>query len=82
MITVEYRGALAELCGRRTEQGAFATAAEVLRHVKQAYGAPAWKEAKKMLVTVDGTSILLLQTWKTRLHDGQTISFLPICGGG
>ena len=82
MTTIEYRGALTELCGRREEQGSFAAVADVLRHVKTAYGAKAYKEAKKMLITVDGTSILLLDKLKTRLQDGQKVSFLPICGGG
>lgn len=80
MITVEYRGPLAQLCGCRTEQGDFTTAGQVLRHVRQAHGAAAWREAKKMLVTVDGTSILLLRAWRTPLEDGQAVSFLPICG--
>jgi len=82
MITAEYRGELAALCSRRSEELDAANINDVLRHIKKTYGAETYKNAKRMLITVDGESILLLQAFKTKLSDGQRVSFLPICGGG
>lgn len=82
MITAEYRAEMTALCACRSEEIDAATVADVLRHIKRAYGAETYKSAKRMLITVDGESILLRKGFKTRLTDGQKVSFLPICGGG
>lgn len=82
MIKVEYRGELGEMCRRRLEELDVPNVAALLRHIKSAYGPAVYREAKKMLITVDGTSIALLKVYRTPLLDGQTVRFLPICGGG
>jgi molybdopterin converting factor small subunit len=81
-ITVTYRGALAELTGRKEETIPAASVRDVLTHVKTAYGAPTLKTAKTMLITVNGRSILHMKLYKTSLKAGDTVSFLPICAGG
>ena len=55
---------------------------DVLRHIKAAYGPGAEKKAKAMLVAVDGESVLLRRGFATPLHGGETVQFLPMCGGG
>ena len=81
-ILVQYRGALADLTGLEQEEITAGRVKEVLRHLKAAHGPAAAKRAKTLLVTVNQTSILLLQNWNTPLQEGDVVSFLPICGGG
>jgi len=82
LITVKYRAHLAKLTGIAAEQIEAVTVKDVLRHVKMRFGAEAGKQAKTMLVVVNGESILQLSHFKTVLADGDEVSFLPICGGG
>ena len=81
-ITVRYRDPLKELTGRDEEQLDLPAIKDVLKHVKRAYGSDAHKLAKSMLIAIDGDSILLRQAFATQLKDGETVQFLPICGGG
>ncbi|MBQ9979820.1 MAG: MoaD/ThiS family protein [Oscillospiraceae bacterium] len=82
MITVKYRGVLAELTGKLQEQIDAATVNDVMKYVKKTYSAAAYKEAKKLLIVINGDSILLHKGFKTPTSDGDTVSFLPVCGGG
>ena len=82
MINIEYRGELYDICSIRNEQIDVKNVSEALKYIGKKYGSPAKKEAKKMLIVIDGTSINMKQHYKTELLDGQTLSFLPICGGG
>lgn len=82
MITVRYRGRIPDLCGAREDNIEAATMRDVMRHIKTHYPKEVTAEAKKMLVTVNGESILLLKVYDTPLRDGDTVSFLPVCGGG
>jgi MoaD family protein len=81
-ITVKYRARLATLTNVAEEQIEAVTAKDVLQHIKTQYGAETEKKAKTMLIVVNGESILLLSRYKTALHDGDVVSFLPICCGG
>ena len=81
-ITVKYRGALSEMTGVSLEELQAETVGHVLRHIGKTWGKNAQKEAKRMIIAVNGRSILLLDNEKTALKDGDTVSFLPICGGG
>lgn len=81
-ITVKYRGDLAELTKISAESISANTVSDVLKYIKRSYGNDAHKSAKRMLITVNGKSILLLKNEKTALFDGDTVTFLPICGGG
>jgi len=81
-VTVKYRAHLATLTGTAMEQIGAATVKDVLRHIKTRFGAEAEKQAKVMLVVVNGESVLQLSHFKTALKDGDEVSFLPICGGG
>ena len=40
------------------------------------------REAKRMLIVINGESIQLRRGYKTALAEGDCLSFLPICGGG
>ena len=81
-ISVKYRGELAELTKISAESISADTVSDVLKHIKRTYGTEAHKAAKRMLIAVNGKSVLLLKNEKTALKDGDTVSFLPICGGG
>ena len=81
-IIVRYRDPLKELTGRDEDQMDVAAIKDVLKHVKSAYGAEAAKLAKSMLIAIDGDSILLRNGFATKLENGETVQFLPICGGG
>jgi len=81
-VTVKYRSHLAELTKTAVEPLEAAAVKDVLRHIKMQFGAEAEKEAKTMLIAVNGQSVLHLAHFKTALKDGDEVSFLPICGGG
>ena len=81
-IALVYRGALAEAIGVRNEQLEAATVSEVLSHIKSVYGKAVYKQAKSMLIVVNGRGILYKQVYATKLNDGDTVSFLPLAAGG
>jgi len=81
-ITVRYRDPLKELTRKDEDQLDVTAIKDVLRHVKSTYGAEAAKLAKSMLIAIDGDSILLRRGFATKLQEGETVQFLPICGGG
>ena len=82
LVNVKYRAQLAEITKTKVEQLEATIMKDVLRHIGKSYGKEAEKTAKSMLIAVNGESILHLKHFKTILHDGDEVSFLPICGGG
>ena len=82
LITVVYRGSLAEAVGCRDEQLEAATIADVLRHIKSSYGKTVYHAAKPMLIVVNGVSILQKKVYATALADNDVVSFLPLAAGG
>ena len=81
-VSVKYRAHLATLTKIAAEQITAATVKDVLSHIKTQFGTKATKQAKSMLIAVNGESILQRELFKTALQDGDEVSFLPICGGG
>ena len=81
-IEVTYRGALPELMGVSSEQVEAGTVSEVMAHIRKRYSKEAYREAKRMLIVINGESIQLSRGYKTALVEGDRLSFLPICGGG
>jgi len=81
-VTVKYRGALAALTKTAAEQIDAETVKDVLRHIKARFGKEGEKQAKAMIIAVNGESILQRTHFKTPLQSGDEISFFPICGGG
>jgi len=81
-VKIYYRAALAEMTGKTEETIGAATVRDVLAHIKKAYGAGAHQAAKRMLIAVDNDSILLHKGFDTKLADGMSVRFMPICGGG
>ena len=82
MVQLRYRGGLAEMTGKKTEDIDASSIAGVMSYIESQYGKTAMKQAKRMLITVSGTSIQLLNRFKTPLSDGDTVSFLPLAAGG
>lgn len=82
MITVCYRAPLQALTHTGAEQLPACRVSDVLRHIRKTHGREAEKLARSMLIVIDGESILLKQAFRTGVSDGQTLSFLPVCGGG
>ena len=81
-IKVRYRARLAQFTNTGEETLEAASVKDVLAHIKKSFGADAEKNAKAMIVAVNGQSVLQLRHFKTPLQDGDEVSFLPICGGG
>ena len=80
-VKVHYR-ALANQTGKTEETVAAATVKDVLAYIKKTYGPDVHKEARRMLIAVDGDSIQLHKGFDTKLSEGMEVRFLPICGGG
>ena len=81
-ITVKYRGELAALTKVSSENLDVSAVSDVLKHIKRTYGNDAFKTAKRMVIAVNGKSILLLKNERTALSNGDTVTFIPVCGGG
>ena len=81
-IKICYRAALAEKTGMAEETIEAATVRDVLAHIKKAHGAGAHQAARRMLIAVNNDSIQLHKGFDTRLAEGMTVRFMPICGGG
>ena len=81
-IHVCYRGPLMEATGVESEALSVNTVRDIIKHIKGKYGADAEKVAKAMLIAIDGESILLRKSFATKLTEGETVQFFPICGGG
>ena len=81
-ISVKYRAKLAALTKVASESIDAVNVKDVLKHIKNHFGAEAEKLAKTMLIVVNGQSTILLKAYKTMLKDGDEVGFLPICGGG
>jgi len=82
MVELRYRGGLAELTGMKREEIETGDVAGVISYLQNQYGKKTAKQAKRMLITVQGTNIQLLNRFKTTLNDGDTVSFLPLAAGG
>lgn len=76
-VRLIYRAALEELTGRREEQIEAASVREALAHIRRAHSRAAYREARRMLIAVNGESIQLRGGYSAPLRDGDTLSFLP-----
>ena len=81
-VKVCYRAALAEKTGKTEETVDAATVRDVLTYIKKTYGSEAHQAARRMLIAVNNDSIQLHDGFGTRLAEGMTVRFMPICGGG
>jgi len=79
---IKYRGPLRELTQVDEEVLSVNAVRDVMKHIKSRYGPEAHNKAKSMLIVIDGESMLLRKGFATKLKAGETIQFLPICGGG
>ena len=81
-VKLYYRAALAEMTGKTEESIDAAHVRGVLGYIKKSYGAGAYQAARRMLIVVDSDSILLHKGFDTKLADGMSVRFMPICAGG
>jgi len=81
-VTVKYRSHLAALTGITEDIFEAMDVEGVLKALRKRYGREAEKTARSMLIALNGESIVLLHQYKTKIKDGDTLSFFPICAGG
>lgn len=82
MSKVYYYGALREMTGRKEDSFDIHDIKGCLSTIRRKYGAEAYKEAKRSLITLNGVSILSFNNFKTETKPEDEVRFLPICGGG
>lgn len=82
MVELKYHGDMRTLTKKDSEKCEAENIKDVFSYLKITYGSSCAKEAKKMLIALNGTSIELKEGFKTHLSDGDSVSFLPVCGGG
>ena len=82
MAEVQYYAQVRATVRKETETVDASTVAEVLSAIRKTYGKAAEKQAKASLIAVNDISINLLDGMKTRIGPDDTVSFLPVCGGG
>ena len=82
MKTIRYYAPIRGIIKKETEQTDLCSVKDVLSYINSEYGNEAYAAAKSALIVVNDVSIGLYQGKKTPLKDGDTIGFLPVCGGG
>ena len=82
MARINYYAPVRGTVGKETENLDASTVAEILSSIRKAYGKTAEKQARAALITVNDISINLLDGLKTKVGPDDTVSFLPVCGGG
>ncbi len=82
MKTIRYYAPLRGIVKKETEPTQAQSVKDVLDQIKLDYGKEAYKAAKRSLIVINDVSIGLSDGKKTALKDGDTIGFLPLCGGG
>lgn len=81
-VIVKYRGDLAERININEELVMSDDIAGVLNNMKKLYGKDVYKKGKSMLITINGESILQRDIFKSKLSDGDVVSFFPLSAGG
>ncbi len=82
MKTIRYYPPLRGIIQKESEETEAASVKEVLDDIRSVYGKEAYTAAKSALIVVNDVSIGLYRGIKTHLNDGDTVGFLPLCGGG
>lgn len=82
MAEMLYYGKLREVLGTSGESADAETVDGLLAFIGQKYGKAALREARRMLITVNGTGIQLTGRYKTPVSEGDTVAFLPLGAGG
>lgn len=81
-VILKYRGDIAEKINITKELAMGDDIADILDYIKKLYGKDVYKKAKSMLITINGESIINREVYKTKLSDGDEISFFPLSAGG
>ena len=81
-VLLKYRGHLAALTGVAEETLEVRDVEDALRSIRKRHGREAEKNARTMLIALNGESILLLRRYSTVLNEGDVLSFFPLCAGG
>lgn len=82
MKTIRYYAPIRGIVKKETESTDAGSVREVLDYIRRKYGKEAYASAKSALIVVNDISIGFYRGIKTPLNDGDTIGFLPVCGGG
>ena len=81
-VIVKYRGHLAALTGVAEDNLEASNVEDVLKTISERHGREAEKEARTMIIALNGENILLLKRYKTALKEGDLLNFFPLCAGG
>jgi len=79
MIDVQFIGMMKQLAGCPGFDTQARTVAELLKEIKSLYGADAGKKAKMSHIIINGESA---GSYRVRLHEGDKVQIIPVCGGG
>lgn len=82
MITVRYYGKLSRKTGTGEECLEAGTLSQLLKEIKRRYGTEVYKEARRSNIVVNGENAGSRGGYALKLNSGDTVLFLPICGGG
>ncbi len=81
MITLRYTGRLCDRLHKQEESLDIKNVSEALAHIGT-YGVEAYTLAMSGMILLNKTNVALLKGRKTKLNDGDILSFLEISGGG
>ncbi len=76
-VEVQYLGNMAEVTGKRQEVMRADSVDDILSYIEEQYGKAVLKEAKRMIIAVNGTDIRLLARCKTGLAHGDRVEPKP-----
>ncbi len=82
MIKVRYFGNLAQRTELKEETYDVKNVNELLKEIKTKYGEEIFKIAKTSHIIINEENAAFKGGFKAKLIEGDTVKFLPICGGG
>lgn len=82
MAKIKYYGELRMITGRYEEEIPVGNLELLIKEIEKLYGKAACKQAKRSLITIDGSKILSLKGVNTKINSESVVCFFPICGGG
>ncbi len=82
MVTVKYYGVLVQKTATQEQQFEVKSVKGLLKELKKTYGTEVYTHAKMSHIMVNQENAGGLQGYSTKLHDGDIVRLLPVCGGG
>ncbi|GHT79348.1 hypothetical protein FACS1894104_3910 [Actinomycetota bacterium] len=81
-VIVFFRGDIINAVGTKQVIMQANTVRDLMRQIKSQYGKETYKNAKRMLIAVNGLAAIKQKGYSTPLNDGDIVKLFPICGGG